>query len=86
MWGVNHLMAKTRRKPITFRELVHEETRTPTEIAKAAGISRSYIYDLMSGERTSPKPWVVNRLAGALGYRFDSAFVEKCLKKTAREG
>lgn len=40
--------------------------RKPEVIAKAAGISKAHIYQLLSGEVERPKPWILINLAREL--------------------
>ncbi len=76
-------MTKTKPKAGTsenFKSLVEMTGRKPGEIAEAAGLSRSFVYDLMSGRKRT-KPWTAKILAKALRVSFDRVW--KALKVTS---
>ncbi len=75
----------------TFRDLILNDTqgRKPAEIAEAADVSKTYLYALMNGSKSNPKPWTIRKIAKPLrrkNEKLDAAAerVTAALAKTAR--
>lgn len=67
-------MPRTKPEPVALRarlrDLIEADGRRKTEIAAAAGMSKSQLHQLLSGVRPNPTYDTIKKLLGVLGKRF----------------
>ncbi len=66
-------MIRVRLKRVAFEAALARRNMTKTALARAAGLHRTHLSDLLAG-RASPGPRTRRRLLEALGASFDELF------------